>query len=153
MKCSINEPLSEGRTSFIREYYKEKDADLICDTLTEEELRTIDSTLGLVPEKDYFHLAVVKRVVRNNPKLARDFDSYKSKDTHHYLELQANWLKCEQNLLAWELHREPTTPEFTKDFRDNQNGLRFKIFYCLKYPDKVEKIKNEQPLPKGRGIE
>lgn len=55
-----------------------------------------------------------------------------------YTSIQARWLQDEQYLLGTRLGRSPTHQELFIDFMNNHNGLRFRAYYTLKYPERMK---------------
>jgi hypothetical protein len=105
--------------------------------LDERELRIIDDTEGLGVE-DYFLLAEVEFMLRETPQDLAVYDGYHILEMEHYARMQVPWLKEETRLLKAQLGRDPTPHEVIEDARQHENGLRFRAFYCMKFPDKVQ---------------
>jgi hypothetical protein len=120
--------------------YNSSQARFILATLTRSELDAIDTTEGMGDE-DYFFVALANTIANKKPKLAARFDKCERKDLHHYAEAQLAWLKTEQYLIGTKLKHPPSPHELAQDFFANGNGPRHRIWYCLKFPDKVEIIK------------
>ena len=55
-----------------------------------------------------------------------------------YQSLQLQWLRDEEYLLGCRLGRRPTHKELFIDFMNNHNGLRFRAYFTLKFPDKMK---------------
>ena len=132
--------LPEKRIKKLREAYTYIKADYIASILSESDLQSIDNTRGMTQE-DYIFVARAKRIVEVEKKqqLRDKYDPMRRADPHHYNTLERYWLEHEEIALKKRLGREPTAREFAEDFEENKNGERFKIFYCLKFPEKVEK--------------
>jgi hypothetical protein len=129
----------------IRKYYPRlNQAEYIETHLSQEEIDLIDKTSGLTP-RDYRTLAKVKDIIYTRQDLAQRFDSCRPLNFQHYMAEQWAWMKVEEWLVSQSI--DPTLPEDQKkslktrllieDFNENKNGLRFKMFYCMKYPSKV----------------
>ncbi len=131
-----NQNLSEPEIDKIKKFYSERKAGYIRKTLTDEELDAINGTIGLGIE-DYLALAKVKKIM-SDPELAKLYDKCSPTDKEHYLGLEKHWIEHEHDLLVSRFHREPTPHEFAEDFREHENGPRFKVFYCLKFPERIK---------------
>jgi len=114
----------------------------IISTLTNSELDAIDATRDMGPD-DYLAIAKVKRIIKDE-ELAKKYNSliYKHEYFGHAAKLSRNWLEYETLELTERLHHPPTIRELLDDFEENNEGLRFRIFYCLRYPNKVTEITN-----------
>ena len=73
----------------------------------------------------------------------REFDIYKAKDMTHYCWIQGLWLTAEKFLISQRFNppREVSESELINDMMLHNNGERFRVFYVLKYPENVERIK------------
>ena len=116
----------------VREHYSLRKAEFIESILSPEELSIIRE-----PE-EFYAMAKVKFILKTSPELVIGFESCKPRNFNHYMSVQKSWIETEAWLVGTEKHHQPTSLELINDFRENQNGLRFKIFYCLRFPDKVE---------------
>ncbi|MBU0466455.1 MAG: hypothetical protein KJ718_03030 [Nanoarchaeota archaeon] len=147
--------LSAERAAQIRKRYDTTHRNFIASMLKEDQLRIIDETYSFILRdrnvkvdniegigvEDYFVLARVEHMMRYTPQDANAYSRYhvtNPKDREHYLRLEKFWLQEEISLLERRLGRPPTTNELKDDARVNQTGLRFCIFYCLKFPDRVK---------------
>ncbi|MBI2451556.1 hypothetical protein HYV50_00590 [Candidatus Pacearchaeota archaeon] len=130
--------LTQERIGKLKSHYSERKVNYISAVLTEEEVNIIEGNPNFQPE-DFLIIARVNRMIRDKTSRAKSYDSYRAKDFHHYMGLEEEWLKQEEVLLGKSLHKHPTSRELFEDFSSHDNGLRFKIFYCLKFRDKVEK--------------
>jgi len=125
------------RKSSLKKILPIENAKATLSILTREEINIINTTKGM-DSKDYEAIAQTKLFI-TNPS-AKKFDRYIPKNPRHYQTLQTHWLENECWLLGQRLHHKPSPHELFEDFKTNKNGLRFKIFYCLRYPDKVKRI-------------
>lgn len=66
------------------------------------------------------------------------YEKYSPINLKHYLEIQIKWLERERNLLKTKLQHNPTEEEFINYIENSKHSTKFRIFYCLKYPDKVK---------------
>jgi hypothetical protein len=75
----------------------------------------------------------------------RSFDIYTPKNMKHYSSLQVNWLKTEEHLIKNRQDHvgEVSELELIEDICKHHNGERYKVFYVLKYPDRVQRINEE----------
>ncbi len=117
--------------------YSLPQARFIRSTLSTEELDIIDGTT-LMDARDYIFIALANTIVKNNPKLAMSFDSYIRLDLSHYALVTVNWLKTQEYLVEKCNGHKPTGSELAKEF-SKLNGSRHRVYYCLRYPDKVQK--------------
>ena len=60
-----------------------------------------------------------------------------------YHDLQLHWLRTEEYLLGTRLGRKPTPREFFIDFMQNHNGLRFRAYFAMKFPEKVVHLRRK----------
>jgi len=84
---------------------------------------------------------IVARIKRMTNQQLKRFDNLVPADSRqqgHYQSLQLQWLRDEEYLLGTRLGRSPTHKELFIDFMNNHNGLRFRAFFTLKYPDKMK---------------
>lgn len=58
-------------------------------------------------------------------------------DCRLYRSLQLRWLRDEQYLVGTRLGRSPEHAELSADFTEHDNGLRFRAYFAMKYPDRV----------------
>lgn len=125
------------RIESLKKFYNERKIDFIRKHLTEDELKVIDKTPCMFAA-DYVYWAAVNNVMHNKSALASKINEhYRHKDSFHYFWFEGNCLDAETRLLELRLHRQPTGIEIAEDARRYNNGLRFKIFYCIRFPDKV----------------
>lgn len=59
-------------------------------------------------------------------------------DLKHYMKLQIKWMEEERYFLGTRVHHNPTDEELIEDWILHKNPQRFRAFYVLKYPEKVE---------------
>lgn len=124
-------PLSpQERQEILVERFRKKRADFILRTLTEDELRIIDS-YGRPDPIEYLLAAKTKQILSDAALTAR-FDSVVVRDKTEYMRVQTSWYRREEYLVGTQIQRKPTFPEVLTDFNRNGNGSRFHIYYCLK---------------------
>lgn len=101
--------------------------------LTHEELELIKD------ESDIPILAYVKTL---SPEGLEHFDrKYRPKPEWcgDYILFQKHWLEVDNWLLGNKLGRSPTESEMGRTYKEEHlNHLRFRAFFVLKYPDRVE---------------
>jgi len=66
------------------------------------------------------------------------YSNFYPQDLRHYISLQKLWLQDEIYYLGIKLNHNPTQEEFIKDLEETKNCLRFRAFYCLKFPEKIQ---------------
>lgn len=146
--------LSVERKNLLLSYYNEKKSRFIASLLNEDQLRIIDETaLLILPEEkrkklnenifgfgleDYFLLAEIEFRLKTTPQDVEVYDRCHVKDLADYIRLQIPWIEEERRILTNRLGREPRNKELFHDFEKNKNGKRFKMYYCKKFPDRVE---------------
>lgn len=84
---------------------------------------------------------IVARIKRMSNQRLERFDTLipiDNRQQRHYQSLQLQWLRDEEYLLGTRLGRSPTQKELFIDFMNNHNGLRFRAFFTLKFPDKMK---------------
>ena len=101
--------------------------------LTENEIKIVDN-----PE-DIIYLEIIKGM---SPEEKSSFDCYRPKSIEHYNRKQREWVAREIYLIG---HRpghgeKVSSSELLEDIETYHNGLRFKVFYTLKYPGLVERF-------------
>jgi hypothetical protein len=113
----------------------------ISNVLTADELRVI------ADRRDALVIARIKRMPHR--RLAR-YDGFIPRDTadqRFYCAIQRQWLRDEEYLLGTRLGRSPTPKELFIDFMNNHNGLRFRAFFAMKFPNRVKFCKKPAPSP------
>lgn len=117
--------------------YSSEQIELIRGELTMDDLRVINNTQGMGAE-DYYAVARANKLIAEQPDLAEDLDKLKPKDMRHYMRLQAGWVMSEIFLLGTRLKRQPEDFEIRRELGERQEGLRYKVYYCLRFPERVE---------------
>jgi hypothetical protein len=105
--------------------------DYIAHVLTADELRVIG---------DLHDALIIARIKRMSSRRLAKFDRLipkTEKDERCYHAVQARWLYDEEYLLGTRLGRRPTSRELFLDFMRNQNGMRFRAYFALKYPERM----------------
>ena len=97
---------------------------------------------------DLHDALILARIKRMPPaKLAR-FDQYvpvdRSQQKTYEME-QVRWIRDEEYLLGQRLGRRPSPHELCADFMRCQNGLRFRAYYTLKFPQRMRSRESRQP--------
>jgi hypothetical protein len=119
----------------------------ISHVLTADELRVI------ADRRDALVIARIKRMphrrlVRYDKFMPRD-----AADQRFYCAIQRQWLRDEEYLLGTRLGRSPTARELFIDFMNNHNGLRFRAFFAMKFPDRVKFCKCPTASPAPASLE
>lgn len=102
-------------------------------------LRTLTADeLALVADPaDALIIARIKRM--SNERLQRfdDLVPAAEADQRLYRSLQIRWLRDGEYLLGTRLGRSPTPRELFSDFMNNHNGLRFRAYFAMKFPQRM----------------
>lgn len=105
--------------------------------LTEEEISVVTN-----PDAgDFILLEIIKGMSLEE---MHSFDVYTPIYKKHYMDIQMTWLNTEKYLLfnrPCNCKNEVPEELLIEDFEKNHNGERFKVFYVLKYPAMVKRIK------------
>jgi hypothetical protein len=125
-----------SRIERINQHYNPKQVKLILENIPPNEFDAIDTTEDMGIE-DYLPVAVANWLVKNRPQAAAKYNDYSRLDEAHYKQVIKNWLRTEEYLVGARLSHPPSPQELVKDFFANENGARHRVFYCLRYPDKV----------------
>jgi hypothetical protein len=88
---------------------------------------------------------IIARIARMSNRLLEQFDDVLplATECRLYQDLQLHWLRTEEYLLGTRLGRKPTHREFFIDFMQNHNGLRFRAYFVLKFPEKVMHLRRK----------
>ena len=93
---------------------------------------------------------IISRIKRMPGRRLKRFDDLVPADFHQqccYRSLQLQWLRDEEYLLGTRLGRRPTEKELFIDFMNHGNGLRFRAYFALKFP---EHVRLKRDCPSGR---
>lgn len=139
-------PRSLTRDEQISCYYSPRQALFIRGILSPEELDIIDMTLIGSEERmgveDYLPIALTNWIISTkNQRLMKRFDRPNYQDTEHHRKTAAAWFKREEAIVYQRearAGRKATWNEVYADFQRNGNGLRHRIWYCLRFPEKVK---------------
>ena len=103
--------------------------------LTDDEIKVVTN-----PDAgDLIILEIVKGMSINEMKT---FDVYTPTYRKHYDDIQISWLNTEKHLLQNRGEKRIISEdELIEDFEKCHNGLRFRVFYVLKFPSMVKRIK------------
>ena len=105
----------------------------IAHVLTPGEIRVI---------RDFRDAFIIARIKRMSHRRLERFDRFmpaNREQQRFYTSLQARWLQDEQYLLGTRLGRSPTHQELFIDFMNNHNGLRFRAYFAMKYPERMRR--------------
>lgn len=88
---------------------------------------------------------IIARIARMSNRLLEDFDYVLplATECRLYQNLQLQWLRTEEYLVGTRLGRKPTHRELFIDFMQNYNGLRFRAYFALKFPEKVKDLRRQ----------
>ena len=116
-------------------FLTERQRRFVSDVLSKEEREIVSDP------NDLIYVAAVNNLLRKNPERALRIDrSYVSSDLGHYCLIQQSWVRTEEYLIGIRVGHKPTVPELREDFAKYQNGIRFKLFYFLKWPERVVRV-------------
>ena len=134
------EPLPQALRDGLRARFSPMRARYIARVLTAAELAVI-ADLG-----DALIIARIKRMPDCRLDRMDELEPASEEDRRLFYALQLGWLRDEEYLLSTQLGRLPTHRELFADFMRNHNGLRFRAYFALKYPQRVRPIHH----PRGR---
>jgi hypothetical protein len=100
--------------------------------LTLEEIAVLDNPADIV----------LFEMIKGSTKQERlSFDCYRPKSMQHYMGMQRQWIEKERWLIAQRKgHGEYVdNKELMEDMLLHDNCTRFKMWYCIKYGDMVER--------------
>ena len=112
--------------------YSKLKVNYIVRVLTYEEIKAIYDPL------DILILARIKRMKTDRLKHFDHFTPINKEEFKKYIAVQVSWMEEEKWFLGNRLHRCPTQKEIAEDFVASNNGLRFRAYYCLKYPERMQ---------------
>jgi hypothetical protein len=82
---------------------------------------------------------IIKQIDSLEEKDLMGYSNFCPQDLRHYLSIQRKWLEDEIYFLGVKLNRKPSQKEISENPERDKNAIRFRAFYCLKFPDKVKK--------------
>lgn len=71
-------------------------------------------------------------------ELNRYTKQYTPTDLSHYLRIQTRWLIDTEYYCGINLNKPPSDIDVLKEWSESHNAERFRAFYVLKFPEKVE---------------
>ncbi|MFH1290204.1 MAG: hypothetical protein ABIH92_02230 [Nanoarchaeota archaeon] len=125
------------RARSLRKHYNEKKARLIERYLTEKDFIALERTNEFFPN-DYIYIAAARRVRKTKPALAARLNDFHYADVQHQRWAEGNWVDYHAKLAELENGAAPTELEAARHVIENEGGIEFKIFYCLRFSDKVQ---------------
>lgn len=133
----------ENRDDFLKSSLSERQVRLIHLRLNDAELRAIDDTEGVEPI-DYFHISKARRLIARHPALAERISKtyrVKEEDKAYFFEGKERWIKHELELLKLKgsFSQKELTNKLLTDFDSNHNGLAYKLYFCFKHREKIER--------------
>lgn len=134
------------RDEQIAKYYSPQQVHFIRRILSTEELDIIDMTIigsdEMMGVEDYLPIALTNWIVTTkNQRLIDRFERPNYQDAEHHRMTAAAWFKREEAIVYQRearAGRTATWADVYKDFQENGNGLRHRIWYCLRFPGKVK---------------
>src|SRR5687768_13028917 len=131
--------------SALREVFTRRQVEYVAHVL-------LPGELAVIP--DLADALVIARIKRMRPARLKRFDNFVPTDARQqqfYQSLQVQWLRDEEYLLGTRLGRRPTHEEFFIDFMKNRNGLRFRAYFALKYPERMRRVGHWNENGNGNG--
>jgi hypothetical protein len=134
--------LSPAMLAALQTRFSARQVEYVSRVLTTQELAVIG---------DLADALVIARIKRMPERRLRQFDQMIPHDGDHqlYRTLQMQWLRDEEYLLGTQLGRRPTHKELFLDFMNHHNGLRFRAYFSLKYPDRVRAVRRKAAAAVG----
>ena len=135
--ASPRTPASDAMNSAFQElcrWFPPRRAAYVCRVLTRGELAVV---------ADPADTLILARIKRMPDARLRRFDRLVPADPEHhqlFRTLQMNWLRDEEYLLSTRLGRRPTAKELMIDFMHHKNGLRFRAYFAMKYPQRMRPV-------------
>ena len=102
-------------------------------------LATLDKEEQAISREDIIILEWMKGMTYEEMKM---FNNYFPLDEKDYRDLQRDWINEEKHLIKNRPGHceEVSSLELCEDIKKYNNGLRFRAFYCLKFPEKVVRL-------------
>ena len=101
--------------------------DWMTNRITEEE--------NLISDKS--DIPILNDIKNMSKEEMESYSKYRIVDFKHYMKIQKVWLETEKWLLGIKVNHAPSESEFVEDPYLVSNATRYRVFYVLKYPDKV----------------
>jgi hypothetical protein len=130
--CSTAQPLPTAARDALRARFSSRRVEYIARVLTAGELAVI------ADPADALIIARIKRMGDHRLGAFERLEPASAADRRLFSELQCRWLHEEEYLLRTRLGRAPTHGELFADFMRNHNGLRFRAYFALKFPNRVK---------------
>ena len=124
-------PPGEAVARPVREMFPPRRAAYVLRVLTSGELSLV---------ADPADALILARIKRMPDRRLRRFDALEPatpSDRRLYDTMQIRWLREEEYLLGTRLGRRPTHAELFADFLRNHNGLRFRAYFAMKFPQRM----------------
>ncbi len=115
----------------LQQYFSCRELNYISKVLSVDELRVIG---------DLHDSLIVARIKRMLPSQIAHYDHFLPKNEEEqkrYNIEQLEGLEDEEWLLGTRCLHRPNSHEFVEDFLKCKNGIRFRAYYCLKYPERM----------------
>ncbi|MCA9485934.1 MAG: hypothetical protein KC506_03760 [Nanoarchaeota archaeon] len=135
--------VSLDRLKQIRSYFSPRKARFVLNNSTEADWLAIDNTEGM-SVSDYYVIAKANKIVKDEV-LARRFEDCHpihaeagdDSGYNYYHAGEIRWWTHKFNALKMRYGREPSWDEIMDDFREGNDGLRYRVAFSLKNPEKV----------------
>ena len=129
----------------LREVFTRRQVEYVAHVLHADEIAVIGNLADAL---------VIARIKRMRPARLKRYDNFVPTDARQqqfYQSLQVQWLRDEEYLLGTRLGRRPTHEEFFIDFMKNRNGLRFRAYFAIKYPERMRRVGHWNENGNGNG--
>lgn len=144
MADSSVEEFSENSTrSFLTDILTEEEQEIISNCHSKKAASFIEEALSFeersvirTGRKDEAIIAVIKKIREYDAERFREFDRFvpRREYRHNYILIQRQWLVTEYYFLG-----NPDNRTLLDDLKRHYNAERFKAFYVIKYPERVER--------------
>ena len=132
LRAHAPHPIPGDMLHALRRLFTPRETNYIIRVLSADELRIV---------ADLHDSLIIARIKRMSPRRLRRFDRLAPRNVEQqraYTSAQMEWLKGEHYLLGTRLGRSPTHAELHADFVAHRNGQRFRAYYAMKYPDRMQ---------------
>ena len=99
------------------------------DSLTPDEKKLIS---------DHSDIPILSKIKKMDKKDLEKYNCYLIIDFKHFMKLQMEWLLTEKWLLGDRVKHDPSDEELMNDPYLHENAVRYRVFYVLKYPERVK---------------
>lgn len=88
-------------------------------------------------QQDEEDRAILTALEQLPPSQRAQLEASRPKDLAHYMAAQRPWVEDEIYFLGIALHHSPTDAEIAEHILQETHSQRFRIYYALRYPDRV----------------